>query len=76
VLRATGQSQLLPAANGDARPEAASERIGFDRQKQTFNVAVAVAVEVGAAYATLTRPVAAHASARDLSQARRDIGLV
>jgi hypothetical protein len=52
-------------------PGAAIGRLGFDRQKQTLNVSVAV--EAGAACSPPIRSLAVHASAREVSQARRDI---
>ena len=52
-------------------PGAAIGRLGFDSQKQTLNVAVAV--EAAAACSTPIRSLAAHASARDISQARRNL---
>jgi len=63
--------RVLTFATGSMRLGAATERLGFDRQKQILNVSVAV--EAGAACSTPIRSLAAYASAREVSQARRDI---
>ena len=55
-------------------PGAAIERLEFNRQKQTLNIPVAV--EAGAACSTPIRSLAVHASAREVSQAQRDVSTV
>jgi len=71
-----GGSRLVAAVRrcpfiGSIVPGTAIERLGFDRQQRTLNVSIAV--EAGAACSTPIRSPAAHASVREVSQARCDI---